>query len=64
LGRSLDTTAERADRHRRGKDEAFFLTRYAGTMGVLNNAGMDGVFPSPWASRLDRTICSSTGARR
>jgi anaerobic selenocysteine-containing dehydrogenase len=35
---------------------------YAGTMGVLNNAGMDRrFFHRAGASRLDRTICSSTG---
>ncbi|MEQ1948466.1 MAG: molybdopterin-dependent oxidoreductase [Bryobacteraceae bacterium] len=35
---------------------------YAGTMGVLNNAGMDRrFFHRLGASRLDRTICSSTG---
>jgi anaerobic selenocysteine-containing dehydrogenase len=35
---------------------------YAGTMGLLNNAGMDRrFFHRLGASRLDRTICSSTG---
>ncbi len=35
---------------------------YAGTMGMLNNAGMDRrFFHRAGASRLDRTICSSTG---
>ena len=35
---------------------------YAGTMGLLNNAGMDRrFFHRMGASRLDRTICSSTG---
>ena len=35
---------------------------YAGTMGLLNNAGMDRrFFHRAGASRLDRTICSSTG---
>src|SRR6202158_1485894 len=34
----------------------------AGTMGLLNNAGMDRrFFHRAGASRLDRTICSSTG---
>src|SRR5262249_16601435 len=35
---------------------------YAGTMGVLNNAGMDRrFFHRLGASRLDRTICSTAG---
>src|SRR5881394_3794263 len=42
--------------------EAILPYSYAGTMGFLNNAGMDRrFFHRLWASRLDRTICSSTG---
>jgi anaerobic selenocysteine-containing dehydrogenase len=42
--------------------EAILPYSYAGTMGVLNNAGMDRRFFHRFgASRLDRTICSSTG---
>jgi len=42
--------------------EAILPYSYAGTMGVLNNAGMDRrFFHRLGASRLDRTICSSTG---
>src|SRR5580693_1412413 len=36
---------------------------YAGTMGLLNNAGMDRrFFHRLGASRLDRTICSAAGS--
>jgi anaerobic selenocysteine-containing dehydrogenase len=43
--------------------EAILPYSYAGTMGILNNAGMDRrFFHRLGASRLDRTICSSTGA--
>src|ERR1700693_1140510 len=42
--------------------EAVLPYSYAGTMGLLNNAGMDRrFFHRAGASRLDRTICSSTG---
>src|SRR5690242_19211190 len=42
--------------------EAILPYSYAGTMGVLNNAGMDRrFFHRLGASRLDRTICSSAG---
>ncbi|HEV2689589.1 MAG TPA: molybdopterin-dependent oxidoreductase [Bryobacteraceae bacterium] len=42
--------------------EAILPYSYAGTMGFLNNAGMDRrFFHRLGASRLDRTICSSTG---
>ena len=43
--------------------EAILPYSYAGTMGLLNNAGMDRrFFHRLGASRLDRTICSSAGA--
>src|SRR5712692_2456800 len=42
--------------------EAILPYSYAGTMGLLNNAGMDRrFFHCLGASRLDRTICSSAG---
>ena len=42
--------------------EAVLPYSYAGTMGFLNNAGMDRrFFHRLGASRLDRTICSSAG---
>lgn len=42
--------------------EAILPYSYAGTMGLLNNAGMDRrFFHRLGASRLDRTICASTG---
>src|SRR4051812_42985225 len=42
--------------------EAILPYSYAGTMGFLNNAGMDRrFFHRLGASRLDRTICSSAG---
>ncbi len=42
--------------------EAVLPYSYAGTMGILNGAGMDRrFFHRLGASRLDRTICSSTG---
>ena len=42
--------------------EAVLPYSYAGTMGLLNNAGMDRRFFHRFgASRLDRTICSSAG---
>src|SRR5215831_16073243 len=43
--------------------EAILPYSYAGTMGLLNNAGMDRrFFHRLGASRLDRTICSSATA--
>jgi anaerobic selenocysteine-containing dehydrogenase len=43
--------------------EAILPYSYAGTMGLLNGAGMDRrFFHRLGASRLDRTICSSAGA--
>lgn len=43
--------------------EAILPYSYAGTMGILNNAGMDRrFFHRLGASRLDRTICSATGS--
>jgi len=42
--------------------EAILPYSYAGTMGMLNGSGMDRrFFHRLGASRLDRTICSSTG---
>lgn len=42
--------------------EAILPYSYSGTMGVLNNAGMDRrFFHRLGASRLERTICSSAG---
>jgi anaerobic selenocysteine-containing dehydrogenase len=42
--------------------EAILPYSYAGTLGLLNNAGMDRrFFHRLGASRLDRTICSSAG---
>ncbi len=42
--------------------ESILPYSYAGTMGLLNGAGMDRrFFHRLGASRLDRTICSSTG---
>jgi anaerobic selenocysteine-containing dehydrogenase len=60
---ALDTIAERlkgiADQF---GSEAILPYSYAGTMGILNIAGMDRrFFHRLGASRLDRTICSSTG---
>ena len=43
--------------------EAILPYSYAGTMGLLNNAGMDRrFFHRLGASRLDRTICSACRA--
>lgn len=43
--------------------EAILPYSYAGTMGLINGGGMDRrFFHRLGASRLDRTICSSTGA--
>ncbi len=60
---ALDTIAERlsaiADEY---GSEAILPYSYAGTMGLLNGSGMDRrFFHRLGASRLDRTICSSTG---
>lgn len=61
--KALDTIAERlhAIANEFGS-EAILPYSYAGNMGILNNAGMDRrFFHRLGASRLDRTICSSTG---
>jgi anaerobic selenocysteine-containing dehydrogenase len=43
--------------------ESILPYSYAGTMGMLNGAGMDRrFFHRLGASRLDRTVCSATGA--
>jgi anaerobic selenocysteine-containing dehydrogenase len=60
---ALDIVAQRlgsiASEH---GSEAILPYSYAGTMGFLNGAGMDRrFFHRLGASRLDRTICSSTG---
>lgn len=60
---ALDTIARRlkavAEEH---GPEAILPYSYAGTMGMLNGAGMDRrFFHRLGASRLDRTICSSAG---
>src|ERR1700730_17724357 len=59
---ALDTIAARLQAVRAGfGPEAILPYSYAGTMGLLNNAGMDRrFFHRLGASRLDRTICSST----
>src|SRR5579885_174519 len=61
---ALDTIAEKlhAISHEFGT-EAILPYSYAGTMGLLNFGGMDRrFFHRLGATRLDRTICSSTGA--
>lgn len=60
---ALDTIAERLKAvAREWGPEAILPYSYAGTMGLLNNAGMDRrFFHRLGASRLDRTICSSAG---
>ena len=60
---ALDTVAERFKKiSTEFGSEAILPYSYAGTMGILNNAGMDRrFFHRLGASRLDRTICSSTG---
>ena len=60
---ALDTVAERLGAiSREFGPEAILPYSYAGTMGILNTAGMDRrFFHRLGASRLDRTICSSTG---
>ena len=61
---ALDTIARRL--HEAARDwgpESILPYSYAGTMGLLNGAGMDRrFFHRLGASRLDRTICSSAGA--
>ena len=60
---ALDTIAERLTAiAREHGTESILPYSYAGTMGILNNAGMDRrFFHRLGASRLDRTICSTTG---
>src|SRR5215471_14089798 len=60
---ALETIAERLTAaSRKFGSEAILPYSYAGTMGILNNAGMDRrFFHRLGASRLDRTICSSAG---
>lgn len=60
---ALDTIASRFQAISDGfGPEAILPYSYAGTMGLLNNAGMDRrFFHRLGASRLDRTICSSAG---
>src|SRR5579863_2561286 len=60
---ALDTIAQRltATANEFGS-ESILPYSYAGTMGLLNGSGMDRrFFHRLGASRLDRTICSSTG---
>jgi anaerobic selenocysteine-containing dehydrogenase len=60
---ALDTIAERLSViAAKFGPESILPYSYAGTMGFLNNAGMDRrFFHRLGASRLDRTICSSAG---
>ena len=60
---ALDTIAARLQAvAREFGPEAILPYSYAGTMGLLNGSGMDRrFFHRLGASRLDRTICSSTG---
>jgi len=60
---ALDTIAERLKGvAAQFGPEAILPYSYAGTMGLLNGAGMDRrFFHRLGASRLDRTICSSAG---
>jgi anaerobic selenocysteine-containing dehydrogenase len=60
---ALDTIAEKlAPAAREFGPESILPYSYAGTMGLLNGSGMDRrFFHRLGASRLDRTICSSTG---
>ncbi len=60
---AFDTIAERLGAiAREFGSEAILPYSYAGTMGLLNGSGMDRrFFHRLGASRLDRTICSSTG---
>jgi anaerobic selenocysteine-containing dehydrogenase len=61
---ALDTIAERLRAvAREFGPEAILPYSYKGTMGLLNDGGMDRrFFHRLGASRLDRTICSSAGA--
>jgi len=60
---ALDTIAARlTEISREFGPESILPYSYAGTMGLLNGSGMDRrFFHRLGASRLDRTICSSTG---
>ncbi|HEV8145666.1 MAG TPA: molybdopterin-dependent oxidoreductase [Bryobacteraceae bacterium] len=60
---ALDTIAARLiEISREFGSESILPYSYAGTMGLLNGSGMDRrFFHRLGASRLDRTICSSTG---
>ena len=60
---ALDETAHRlGEISARYGSEAILPYSYAGTMGLLNGAGMDRrFFHRLGASRLDRTICSAAG---
>ncbi|HLJ50365.1 MAG TPA: molybdopterin-dependent oxidoreductase [Bryobacteraceae bacterium] len=60
---ALDTIAERLrSTAAEFGSESILPYSYAGTMGLLNGSGMDRrFFHRLGASRLDRTICSSTG---
>lgn len=61
---ALDTIATRLTAiAKQYGSEAILPYSYAGTMGLLNGAGMDRrFFHRLGASRLDRTICSTAGA--
>jgi len=61
---ALDTIATRLGAiAREHGSESILPYSYAGTMGMLNGSGMDRrFFHRLGASRLDRTICSTTGA--
>ena len=61
---ALDTIAARLGAiAREHGSESILPYSYAGTMGLLNASGMDRrFFHRLGASRLDRTICSTTGA--
>lgn len=59
---ALDTIAEKLTAiSREYGTEAILPYSYAGTMGLLNNAGPSRFFHRLGASRLDRTICSTAG---
>jgi anaerobic selenocysteine-containing dehydrogenase len=60
---AIDEIAGRLDRiSAEHGSESILPYSYAGTMGLLNNAGMDRrFFHRLGASRLERTICSSAG---
>ena len=61
---ALDTIAERLGAiAREHGSEAILPYSYGGTLGMLNGAGMDRrFFHRLGASRLDRTICATTGS--